>query len=110
VLVYKRLNITLNGVLLDTVFPSNNSPTWKAIEHGLALLKEGVIWRVGDGKSTNILRHNWLPREMGLKITGTLKPCRLRRVANLMNEDGRSWNLQKIDRYFYPMMLRSLGI
>jgi hypothetical protein len=65
-------------------------------------LKEGVIWRVGDGKSINILRHNWLPREMGLKIIGTLKPCRLRKVANLMNEDGRSWNLQKNDHYFYP--------
>jgi hypothetical protein len=38
-----------NGVLIDTVFTENGSPTWHAIEHGLELLKLGVIWRVGNG-------------------------------------------------------------
>jgi hypothetical protein len=38
-----------NGSLLDTVFTGNASATWHALEHGLALLKKGVIWRVGNG-------------------------------------------------------------
>jgi hypothetical protein len=38
-----------NGVLIDTVFSGNGSSTWHAIEYGLELLKEGVIWRVGNG-------------------------------------------------------------
>ena len=29
--------------LTDTAFPSNALPTWKAIEYGLKLLKEGTI-------------------------------------------------------------------
>jgi hypothetical protein len=37
-----------NGDLIDTVFPSIISPTWKAIIHGLDLLKMGLIWRVGN--------------------------------------------------------------
>jgi hypothetical protein len=34
-----------NGNLLDTAFPCNQSPTWKALVHGLELLKKGVYWR-----------------------------------------------------------------
>jgi hypothetical protein len=34
------------GDLVDTVFPRKASPTWRSIDHGLALLKKGVIWRI----------------------------------------------------------------
>ena len=40
-----------NGNLLDTVFASEASPVWRRIEVGLELIKKGIIWRVGDGKS-----------------------------------------------------------
>jgi hypothetical protein len=42
------------GNLLDTVFSGNPSPTWSAIDYGLDLLKEGIIWRIGDGRSVRI--------------------------------------------------------
>jgi hypothetical protein len=35
--------------LIDTVFLGDASPTWRAIEHGLDLLKKGIIWRVRSG-------------------------------------------------------------
>jgi hypothetical protein len=38
-----------NGDLVDTVFPGEASPTWKAIEHGLQFVKKGIIWRIGSG-------------------------------------------------------------
>jgi hypothetical protein len=34
------------GDILDTAFPSQVSPTWKAIAHGLELLKKGTVWRI----------------------------------------------------------------
>jgi hypothetical protein len=37
------------GELIDFVFPSEASPTWRSIEHGLDLLKKGIIWRVRSG-------------------------------------------------------------
>jgi hypothetical protein len=43
-----------NGFLLDTVFSGNGSSTWHAIEYGLELLKQGVIWRVGNGSNIRI--------------------------------------------------------
>ena len=45
-----------NGNLLGTVFASDASPSWKGIEFGLELLKEGLIWRVGNGKNIQIQR------------------------------------------------------
>jgi hypothetical protein len=39
-----------NGNLLDTVFSSDASASWKGVEHGIELLKKGVIWRTGNGR------------------------------------------------------------
>jgi hypothetical protein len=45
-----------NGNLEDTVFSGNASSTWQAISYGLALLKKGLMWRVGNGQSIRIWR------------------------------------------------------
>lgn len=38
-----------SGRLEDTVFAGNPSSTWKAVCHGLDLLKKGLIWRIANG-------------------------------------------------------------
>lgn len=43
-----------NGSLLDTAFPSAQSPTWKAMVHGVDLLRKGVCWRIGSGDQVRI--------------------------------------------------------
>jgi hypothetical protein len=48
------------GNFLDTVFRRDASPSWQGIEHGLELIKEGLVTRVGNGKTINIWRDNWL--------------------------------------------------
>jgi hypothetical protein len=45
-----------NGELIDTVFPGEVSSTWRSIEHGLDLLKKGLIWRVRSGTKVRIWR------------------------------------------------------
>lgn len=91
-----------NGELIDTVFPSVVSPTWRAIMHGLDLLKMGLIWRVANGEKIHIWRHNWLPRHSGLRVTGRKRPCRFKRVAQLLNESGTSWDCRQVERFFLP--------
>jgi hypothetical protein len=46
------------GNVLGMAPASDASPTWRAIEHGVELLKHGVINRIGDGQSTRIWRDN----------------------------------------------------
>jgi hypothetical protein len=70
----------LRGDLLDTVFATDPSPTWKGIEFGLKLLKQGVIHRIGDGGKTNIFRDNCLPRDQGLIVSAKKKNSRRREL------------------------------
>jgi hypothetical protein len=89
------------GNLLDTVIASDASPTWKAIEHGLTLLKKGVVWRIGDGKTVRIWRDNWFPRPCNLKPIWKLRACRIRRVEHLIDQVTRAWDETILRRYFY---------
>jgi hypothetical protein len=51
------------------VFRQDASPSWYAIEFGLELLKEVLIWRIGDGSKVNIWRDSWIPRDYNLKVS-----------------------------------------
>jgi hypothetical protein len=81
-----------HGNIIDTVFSSDPSPVWKGVEFGLELLKMGIINRIGDGKDTQIMRDQWLPRASGLKITALKKNSRKRWVNQLIIEGDRRWN------------------
>jgi hypothetical protein len=63
-------------MLGDTVFTGNASPTWRAIEYGLELLKKGIVWRVGNGATIRAWRDLWIPREVvhcvGSQISSTM--------------------------------------
>lgn len=90
-----------NGELLDTVFASDASPVWRGIEHGLELLKAGLVWRIGNGRKVNIQRDRWIPRESGLKPANFIRRSRLRWVNQLMLADGSGWNSELIHQLFY---------
>ena len=59
-------------VLKAKYFPSSNvlearvksgiSYTWRSVLKGLHLLREGIIWRIGDGSQVNIWADPWIPR------------------------------------------------
>jgi hypothetical protein len=88
------------GNLLDTVIAGDASPSWRGIEHGLDLLKHGVLYRVGDGKSIRIWRDNWIPREHGMKPIGSTRRCRLRWVSHLIDDSSGSWDETLVRRFF----------
>jgi len=80
-----------NGSLEDTVFSGNASPTWHAIQHGLEPLKQRLVWRVGNGESIRIWRDPWIPRPMSYRPITVRGTCRLRRVSELLDNNGRWW-------------------
>lgn len=81
-----------HGNLLDTAFPSVSSPTWKAIEHGLQLLKDGVIWRIGNGTNIKIWRHRWIPKGDKSVVPRKNNRNRLLYVNELLNPGTKEWN------------------
>jgi hypothetical protein len=88
-----------NGVLQDTVFSANASPTWQGVQHGLELLKKGLVWRVGNGEQIRVWRDPWLPRPHSYRPISEPGDCRLRRVSAFISEHG-SWNMQLVRKHF----------
>jgi hypothetical protein len=90
-----------NGFLIDTVFSGNGSSTWHAIEYGLQLLKQSVIWRVGNGANIRAWRDPWIPRDESLRPKSEQGRCRYRWVADFLLPNG-SWNEERLQQYFIP--------
>jgi hypothetical protein len=87
------------GQLHDTVFPRGASSSWQAIQYGLELLKKGLVWRVGNGRSIRIWRDHWLPRPHSFKVITVKGDCRIRRVSGLLTPQG-AWDMQVLHRFF----------
>jgi hypothetical protein len=90
-----------HGDILNTVFAYDPSPAWKGIEFGLELLKFGIIKRVGNGRSIQIIRDNWIPRKEGLKITNMKKNSRRRWVNQLFVPGSKAWNPNLLQELFH---------
>jgi hypothetical protein len=92
---YPRGNIT------DNVFRAEASPVWHGIDHDLELLKKGLVWRIGDGKTIRIWRDNWLPRNFALRPRHGKTKCRYRRVVQLVDNNSGTWNQELVQKIFY---------
>ena len=55
------------GEFLRAELGSAPSQIWRAIIDGREVLTQGLIRRIGDGHTTNIWRHNWLPRPSNMR-------------------------------------------
>lgn len=91
-----------DGNLTDMVFTGNASSTWHAIEHGIELLKKGIIWRVGDGASIRGWRDRWIPRGTSYRPITPRRRCRLRWVADFLTAEC-TWNAQLVQQHFWPV-------
>lgn len=92
-----------NGNLMNTVFTGNASPTWKAVEHGLELLKSGIIWRVGDGNQIRIWRDNWIPRLSSMKVVARPRRPRVRWVRELVSQNYNEWDQDMVRDVFHKI-------
>lgn len=54
-----------NTNFLDAALGLNGSFSWNSIWGSKSLVKEGLIWRVGDGKLIDVYRDPWLTDEQG---------------------------------------------
>jgi hypothetical protein len=88
------------GNFLDTGFKQDASPSWHSIEFGLQLIKEGIIMRIGNGKTVNIWR-DWLPRDYNLKVSQGKTNTRIRHVNQLLLNDNKEWNEDLVKKVCY---------
>jgi hypothetical protein len=82
--------------ILETKARSGISYTWRSILKGAQLLKEGIIWRIGDGKSVNIWNDPWIPRNNTRHVITPRRGSILQKVADLINPITGKWDEQLV--------------
>jgi ribonuclease HI len=90
------------GGILEARPRGGISYTWRSILKGVKLLKEGLIWRIGDGNSINIWRDPWIPRGDTRRVITTRGTSILQNVSELINPVIGDWDEQLVRDTFHP--------
>jgi hypothetical protein len=85
-----------NGDILSAGPIEGMSYAWRSICHGIELIKEGYIWRIGNGESVKIWEDPWLPQLWDRKVNSPRNGNLLDRVSDLINPVTGSWDNQLV--------------
>jgi hypothetical protein len=67
----------------------------------LDLLKQGLVWRVGDGKSIQIWGDRWLPSPSTFLVQSPPRLLALdSKVSCLIDQDTKNWDLRILSELF----------
>jgi hypothetical protein len=78
--------------ILHCISRTGISYTWRSILRGAELLKDGLIWRIGNGENVKIWKDPWLPRGTTKKPVTPGKSCLLTRVSDLIDPTTSEWD------------------
>jgi hypothetical protein len=84
------------------------SYTWRSILKGVKLLKEGVVWRVGDGSNINIWTDPWLNRDDARFPITPRGQCVLSKVDELINPVTGQWDEDLVRQTFMDMDVETI--
>jgi hypothetical protein len=91
-----------NSSLLQAKLGSKPSYGWRSILGSCYLLKEGLLWRIGNGEDTKIWGDKWIPRTTTFTIQSTPRLLNLdAKVAELLDRDGFGWKKDLIETLFF---------
>ncbi|XP_021755531.1 uncharacterized protein LOC110720803 [Chenopodium quinoa] len=88
-----------NSDFLESSLGLNCSYSWRSIWGAKSLVKEGLIWRVGDGSKIRIFEVPWLADDNGrFAISPTVEG--ISTVKDLIDENTREWNYELLSTSF----------
>ncbi|XP_021732105.1 uncharacterized protein LOC110698909 [Chenopodium quinoa] len=73
--------------------------SWRSIWGSKSLIKEGMLWRVGNGECIQIWEDPWICDEVGRFATSTPSED-LTKVSELINTEAMAWDYDKIQANF----------
>jgi hypothetical protein len=85
--------------ILEAKPVDNMSYTWRSILHGVGLVREGMIWRIGDGQYVNIWQDPWIPRAWSRKIMTSRGDNLMTHVSELINPVTGQWDQLVMDTF-----------
>jgi hypothetical protein len=94
-----------DSTFLSATMGSRPSYMWRSIWNARPLLKEGLMWRIGDGASVKIWGDKWIPNTSSHQLTvPTIPPLAESKVQMLMliDRDSNWWNIPLLEQLFPP--------
>lgn len=79
------------------------SQIWRAILDGRDIIKQGIIRRIGDGRTPIIWQHNWLPRAGLMRPISSLVHDPPQLVADLIDATSASWKEEMVRQVLVPL-------
>ncbi|KAG6625150.1 hypothetical protein CIPAW_16G076300 [Carya illinoinensis] len=81
-----------NSSFLSTKLGQNSSYLWQSFLAARSLLKEGLVWRIGDGASTEIWNDRWLLRQSIYRTPISVRFLQAdTKVSNLISSSTNQW-------------------
>lgn len=80
----------------------------RSIVRGLEALKEGLIWRVGDGTRINIWSDPWIPNKVTRRPITPRGRTVLNKVSDLISPVTGTWDEELIREVFWPEDVQSI--
>ena len=87
--------------VLDAFLGKEPSFAWRSIQGSNDLVKEGLIWRVGNGKTTRIWKDRWIPLPTTFMVCSPpslLDPNET--VSRLIDADTKWWDYAMLEKLF----------
>src|ERR1041385_3695308 len=75
-----------NRDILSAELGSHPSLIWRSVLEGRDIMRQGLIRRIGNGRTTSIWGHNWIPREINMLPLARLRSHGPNLVAELIDE------------------------
>ncbi|XP_042954621.1 uncharacterized protein LOC122291036 [Carya illinoinensis] len=86
---------------MDAKLKGAPSFIWRSLWSSLGILKEGLVWRVGNGSGIKIWKDKWLPRPVTYQIQTPINMLDSEtRVEPLIDKDCRSWTVDLVQSVF----------
>ncbi|KAF5445202.1 hypothetical protein F2P56_034269 [Juglans regia] len=93
--------------LLEAKLGSKPSLIWRSLWGAMNLLKEGLVWRVGNGESIKIWGDRWIPQLSSYKIQSPIKCLNeVDKVAVLIDGEKGEWKLELVKEVFNEVEAR----
>jgi hypothetical protein len=91
-----------NVNILQAKATSEISYTWHSILKGLELVKKGMIWCIGKGRSVHIWNDPWVPRGSSHQPCSHRGQNLIQWVSDLIEPATRKWDEGLVRKTFHP--------
>lgn len=90
-----------DGDLLSASEQHEVSYSWCSILRGIGALKQGLIWRIGNGEKVNIWLDPWIPHSANRRPVTPRGHNVFNRVCDLIDPNTGTWDVQLVKEMFW---------